>query len=145
MQHDDASMTEMDVENEQQAQLQHAIEDVHLDELRHPDPSGQRLLRLMNAIDAHVREETASIETYARVGRETNDPVVARIIELLLADEQRHHTLFRGIAASLRDRLDWVVDSSPPAHDPAMVNTLRALEREERRGAQQLRDLARLE
>jgi hypothetical protein len=131
--------------------LAHAIEEVHVDALRHPDPSGQCLLHLLGAVEVHVRDESASVETYARIGRETNDPVVAVVMELLVEDEQRHHTLLQRIATSLHDRLKWATDSSalPIGTEPATrtdgetVETVRALELEERRGTQQLRDLAR--
>jgi hypothetical protein len=75
-------MTQM-TQTEQLAdqRLERAIEDVHLDELRHPDPSGQCLLRLLGAVEAHVRDESVSVETYARIGRETSDPVVAVVME----------------------------------------------------------------
>jgi len=68
-------------------------------------------------------------------------------------DETRHHALFRRIAASHSERLNWVADAhalpidvEPPRHIVSeSVETVRALEDEERRGAQLLRDLARRE
>ena len=80
---------------------------MHLDARRHPDPSGQCLLRLLSTVEAHVRDESASVATYERIGRETRDPVVAAVMELVVEDEQNHHALLQRIAASLSERLNW--------------------------------------
>ncbi len=136
-----------------QQQLEHAIDDVHIDALRHPDPSGRGLLRLLAAVRGHIRDETPSVLAYARLGRETSDPIVAVVMELLVEEEERHHTLLERIASSLQDRLDWAMASSalPLGAEPASrtehetAQTVRALEDEERRGAQALRDLAHRE
>jgi hypothetical protein len=144
-------MTQTEQQTDQR--LERAIEDVHLDEVRHPDPSGQCLLRLLGAVEAHVRDESLSVETYERIGRETRDPVLAVVMELLVEDETHHYALLQRIATSLEAHLNWATDSpvlptgdEPPRQtDPEMVEAVRELEDEERRGAQQLRDLAHRE
>ena len=64
-------MTQTDQQADQL--LQRAIEEVHLDELRHPDPSGQCLLRLLGEVEAQVRDESASSQRMSASGvrRET--------------------------------------------------------------------------
>src|SRR6185503_10866960 len=103
-------MTE--AEERAQRQMEHVIEDVHLDSLRHPDPTGSGLQRLLRAVQTHMREEVGSVQTYARLGRETSDPVVAVVMELLVEEEERHHALFQRIAMSLEDRLNWATSAA---------------------------------
>jgi hypothetical protein len=72
-------------------------------------------------------------------------------MEFLVEEEERHHALFERIATSLHDRFDWAKGSSalplgtePAGHtDPDAVLAVQGLEPEERRGAHELRDLAR--
>jgi hypothetical protein len=54
-------MTETEIHA--QEQLDHAMDDVHMDGLRHPDPSGSGLPRLLQAAQAHIRDEAASVAT----------------------------------------------------------------------------------
>jgi rubrerythrin len=131
--------------------LQNTIDDVRMDALHHPDPGGVGLLTLVDTVQRHVREEAASIQTYARLADESRDPMVALVMQLLVEDEVRHHAMFERIAASLQDRLSWASESrsvpadSAPA-DRSQSETLRllhSLEEEEHVGAQALRRLAR--
>ena len=144
-------MTE--AEERAQRQMEHVIEDVHLDALRHPDPTGSGLQAPAAAVQTHMRTEVGSVQTYERLGRETSDPVVAVVMELLVEEEERHHALFQRIALSLEDRLNWATSaidllfgSAPSSHSAnRTVETVRALELDERRGAQELRNLAHRE
>jgi hypothetical protein len=127
------------------------IEEVRLDSEQHPDPCGGGLATLLQAIQQHVEEEGSTVQTYARIRRETDDPAVACVMELLVDEEERHHALFERIATSLRDQFNWATESSTlplataPAGraDPETAQLVRDLEEEERRGAQALRELAR--
>jgi hypothetical protein len=140
-----------DTDNQRNDRLRAMIEEVHMDELRHPDPCGAAITSLLRAVDRHIREETASVETYARLGRQTNDPVVAVVMQLLVQDEAHHHSLLRRIAASLQQRLNWetaqpgalpLTGECAAEANPELVQVLRALEAEERQGSRALRDLA---
>ena len=130
--------------------LQTMIEEVRLDAVQHPDPCGGRLATLLEAIQRHVQGEASTVRTYAHIRRETGDPIVAFVMELLVDEEERHHALFERIATSLRDQFNWATESSAlpldaaPAGrtDPQTARLVRDLEEEERRGAQALRELA---
>jgi rubrerythrin len=124
------------------------IADVYIDELRHPDPAGANLLSFIDTVESHISAEAASIQTYHRLVRQTSDPFIRVVMDLLIQDEARHHALPRQIAENLRAELTWspesppsLTDEAPDADGPTAVE-VRGLEAEERRGAEELRDLA---
>jgi rubrerythrin len=55
--------------------------------------------RVLHSFQAHVRSEQYVIDDYGRLAQQTTDPGVRLLIEQLLADERRHHGLFRAMAA----------------------------------------------
>jgi rubrerythrin len=126
--------------------MESSIDDVYVDALRHPDPSGAGLLNMLDAVRRHVRDEAASVRTYARLADEAHDPVVTQVLRMLVDDEKRHHAAFERIAASLEDRLAWSAEQSAAgaadASDFATVQLVQALEEEEHDGARVLRQLA---
>ena len=138
------------IDEEAVNRLQATIDEVRRDARTHPDPCGSGLLSLLQAIQQHAEEEASTIQTYARIGRETSDPVVAFVMQFLVDDEQRHHALFARMASSLHDRFNWAPDSTAQPFDSAgraqgdaeTARQVRALADEERRGAQALCDLA---
>ena len=123
-----------------------SIDDVYVDALRHPDPSGAGLLNMLDAVRRHVRDEATSVQTYVRLANEARDPVVAQVLRMLVEDEKRHHAAFERIAASLTDRLTWSAEQAEAgaaeAGDFATIQLVQALEEEEHNGAQALRELA---
>lgn len=69
------------------------------------------------------------------------------VMDMLVKDEARHHALLRRIAASLREKLNWSQPTALPSGDAstdesatATADEVRALELEERHGAQELRE-----
>jgi hypothetical protein len=114
------------------------IEEVRLDAVRHPDPCGGGLATLLEAIQQHVQEEAATVQTYARIGRETGDPTIRLVMELLVDEEERHHALFERIATSLQDQFNWAtespalpLDTAPAGRaDPQTARLVRDLEEE---------------
>jgi rubrerythrin len=121
-----------------------AILEAHMDELRHPDPAGAELFCFLRAVEQHNRGEASSVATYRRLLRDTTDPTIRVVMDMLVRDEARHHRLLRRIAKSLQEQLTW--QASPDALTPVRTATspekVRSLEQEERRGAVELRELA---
>lgn len=108
--------------------------------------------RLLAVIDTHASAEVEALEAYREM-RDAGDPLIALIMQIILDDEERHHTLLRRISASLRDALNWSQspealptgsEPSPPV-SPAMIATARELIQEEHTGAGHLRQLAHSE
>lgn len=128
----------------EQERLAAAIDEVHLDQLRHPDPCADCLIQLLQAVERHAREETAAIDAYARIGRDIPDPAVKAVMQLLVEDERHHHQLFEQLAASLREQLNWTASSAEHATqaDSESATAVRALAEDERRGARALRELS---
>ena len=122
-----------------------ALINVHIDALRHPDPSGHAHDRLLNAVQTHVRDESDSISAYQRILGTCTDPVLAAVMDLILQDEQRHHTALAHMAARLQAAFDWAPvpgTSAPSSGAGTSTEELRVLAADERRGALALRGLA---
>ena len=47
---------------------------------------------------AHVREETGFLEAYEALAAASDDETVRFLLELIVADERRHHDLFSSLA-----------------------------------------------
>jgi rubrerythrin len=116
------------------------------DQADHPS-SAERFLRLM---ESHIQGEEASIGAYAQLAEQSQDAVIALVMRMVMDDEDRHHTLLRQIAASLRDALQWTAspDALPTAYQPAaaatqsLVATAKELIAEELNGARLMRTAA---
>jgi rubrerythrin len=74
---------------------------------RHPDPTGHSVERLLDAVEAHARAEEVALGLYQRVAEQSGDPVVALVVQLILDDEHRHHTLLGSMATTLRNAREW--------------------------------------
>lgn len=105
---------------------------------------------LLHGVERHADEEQEAILAYGALAQRTPDPALRVLLELLIADERKHHELFRSIAARLRDDLDWKVSAgalpvagASVAGDAADRTFLLNAARDERRGAGELRRLAR--
>jgi hypothetical protein len=108
---------------------------------------------LLDAVERHASAEQDALAQYEYLRTASGDPVVALVMQLILEDEQRHHTLLKRIEASLRDAVDWThsPDALPVPTTPrepvnkSLVDTAKALIKEEHTGARYLRDLAERE
>ncbi|GAC1315419.1 MAG: hypothetical protein NVSMB2_06950 [Chloroflexota bacterium] len=123
------------------------------DVVQQQDPSGTSSYRLLDAVERHATAEAESLGHYRYLADQSEDPVVALIMRLILDDEDRHHSLLKRIATTLRDALNWTysADALPDggaAHTTdgsrqrELVALCRLLIEEERTGAQALRRLA---
>ena len=69
----------------------------------------ERWAALIHQFQAHVREETAFLEAYEALAANSQDESVRLLLELIVADERRHHDLFASLAAAS------VAADAPPA------------------------------
>ncbi|HEY2596126.1 MAG TPA: hypothetical protein VGK33_19720 [Chloroflexota bacterium] len=105
---------------------------------------------LLDAVQRHATAEQDALARYEYLGASSGDPVIALVMQLILEDEERHHGLLKRIETTLRDALNWTRSpaalplSAPPRLPVAvdLVETARALVKEERTGAHHLRALA---
>ena len=103
---------------------------------------------LFDHLTQHVAHERGLLEEYATAAQTTESAALAYLINLLIADERRHHLIFEQLARSLKSSAE-IRASSPdvPRIDFDAENraevlevTARLLDREE----QDLRELKRL-
>jgi hypothetical protein len=105
---------------------------------------------LLDAVERHAAAEQDSLAQYEYLRTASGDPVVGLIMQLILEDEERHHSLLKRIEATLRDAVEWThSEAALPATAPPrlpvsaeLVETAGALVAEERTGARYLHDLA---
>jgi rubrerythrin len=123
---------------------------INADVIGERDPAGEAFNRLLAAVERHASLEAEALGQYEHLARASNDPIIALVMSLILDDEERHHSLLKRIAASLRDALNWTYSANalPRAIAPAaeadedLTALARALIDEEKTGAQALRRLA---
>jgi rubrerythrin len=58
----------------------------------------ERWATLIHQFQAHVREETSFLEAYEALVAECDDDSVRLLLDLIVADERRHHDLFASLA-----------------------------------------------
>jgi hypothetical protein len=104
------------------------------------------LARLVSAIQAHEIAEIDAVAAYRELASTATDPVIASLLRMLLADEEHHHRVLRGIGMNLAGLVGGTPEQRmfPRAGTPAgSVEMLRQFARQERDGSQELRKLAR--
>lgn len=119
------------------------------------EPSKQQLRSgtveaLLDSLERHAIAEQNALAQYEYLRTASGDPVVALIMQLILDDEERHHSLLKRIETSLRDAIEWthspaaLPDSVPPRFPVPgeLAATANTLIKEERTGAHYLRELA---
>ncbi len=57
---------------------------------------------LFDHLTEHIKHERGLLKEYAEAARSTDSKALAYLINLLLADELRHHSLFKQLAQSLK-------------------------------------------
>jgi hypothetical protein len=117
------------------------------------DPSGETFNRLLDAVERHAAMEADALGQYEHLAQASGDPVIGLVMRLILDDEERHHSLLKRIASTLRDALNWTHSANALPHatvqPQASLEDLSALAHalidEEKTGAQALRRLAERE
>jgi rubrerythrin len=114
-------------------------------------PAESPLDRLLVAFERHVASEADTVAAYRQLTETSADPVVALLMQQVVDDEERHHQLLGGMAARLRDTLQWTHSpdalptrgTPPEAEAGALLAQVREFARQERDGARQARELAK--
>lgn len=96
--------------------------------------SNEWWVRITHALESHVREESHFLDAYEELCQAVEDPGTRFLIDLILADERRHHDLFALLAASARgdDGRPTLVSPDPSAEEARRIldPTARFLEAE---------------
>ena len=71
----------------------------------HPEISPVELL--INQFEGHERQELEFIRGYKKIVDEHPNPSVRFLLQLVISDEEKHHTLVHAMASSLRANLTW--------------------------------------
>jgi bacterioferritin (cytochrome b1) len=108
--------------------------------------------RLIRALEAHASAEAHDLATCQELAERSTDPVLKMLVQLVVEDEQRHHSLLQSMVHRLQEEVDFVHSyTALPVSEPdetagaEVAATLRALIRDEHEGARHLRHLARQE
>jgi hypothetical protein len=108
--------------------------------------------RLIRALEAHASAEAHDLATCQGLAERSSDPVLRLLLQLLVEDEERHHTLLQSMVRRLQEEVEFVPShSAVPVSEPdatagmELAATLRELIRDEHEGARHLRHLARQE
>jgi len=108
--------------------------------------SNEWWVRITHALESHVREETHFLDAYEELCESVEDLGTRFLIDLILADERRHHELFARLAASARgdDGRPVIVTPNPSAEEARRIlePTRRFLDAEQE-DREQLRRLAK--
>lgn len=117
--------------------------------MRHDRQDNEWWVRIGHAFSTHVRDEVYVLERYEALAQATTDPGTKFLLELILADEHRHHQIFEELAASATAHPGEGVSTVPPAPHPDAAVAPELLERTrqflelERADAASLKELIR--
>lgn len=70
---------------------------------------------LMNEFKHHESEEERWLSAYKKIAEDSEDPAIRFLLNMIIADEERHHQILGRAVASLKDDLA----STRPAQSPA--------------------------
>jgi len=72
--------------------------------------------RLARDFEAHEIEESRFLARYKEVAAKSRNRMVRFLLQLIVADEERHHATTQAIASTLQADLEWSEPASP-LHD----------------------------
>lgn len=70
-------------------------------------PEFSSVQRLMIEFQAHAEHEHRWLAEYRDNAKEASDPLVRFLLEMIVADEERHHELTVRMISKLKDELAW--------------------------------------
>jgi rubrerythrin len=70
-------------------------------------PEFSSVQRLMNEFQSHAGHEEKWLSSYQTSAKEASDPLIRFLLELIVADEVRHHELTKRMITKLKDELTW--------------------------------------
>ena len=74
--------------------------------------------RLLNEFEAHESKEEKSLEQYRAVIGDIKNPVNRFVLQLIIADEEKHRTVVHTMAATLKGSLTWTKPAGSLEGDP---------------------------
>jgi hypothetical protein len=109
-------------------------------------PEVERLARAFADHEAHERD---SLQEYGEAAGRTRDPLLGFLLDLVVADEERHHVLIGQIAQNLNASLTWKAPPSPlpflgrltTEERDRLLRLTSAFIKEEKRGVSECRTL----
>jgi hypothetical protein len=70
-------------------------------------PEFSAVQRLMHEFQTHESDEARWLAIYQKLAHESEDPLIRFLLNLIIADEVRHHEIIRHIVSGLQDELAW--------------------------------------
>jgi len=63
--------------------------------------------RLMKEFESHETDEAVFVRRYREMFETMRNPLVKFLVELILADEEKHHTVLQSMTSTLKGALTW--------------------------------------
>jgi hypothetical protein len=63
--------------------------------------------RLVDELEAHEYQEGMFLKRYKELAAKSDNRVVKLLLDMIVADEERHHAVTRAMAATIRGDLNW--------------------------------------
>ena len=63
--------------------------------------------RLMREFESHETHEAVYVRRYREMFQRMQNPLVKFLLELILADEEKHHTVLQSMTSTLKGSLTW--------------------------------------
>jgi bacterioferritin (cytochrome b1) len=63
--------------------------------------------RLMREFQSHETHEAVYVRRYREIFERMRNPLVKFLVELILADEEKHHTVLQAMASTLKGSVTW--------------------------------------
>ena len=72
--------------------------------------------RLMHEFQTHESDEARWLAIYQKLAHESEDPLIRFLLNLIIADETRHHEIICHIVSGLKDELAWTSSKTVAAN-----------------------------
>jgi rubrerythrin len=96
-------------------------------------PEFSAVQRLMHEFQTHESDEARWLAIYQKLAHESEDPLIRFLLNLIIADEARHHEIICHIVSGLKDELAWTSSEKgvvkPPEQDKRDKDFLGTVER----------------
>ena len=63
--------------------------------------------RLMNEFESHEGQEKEIADRYVEISKESKNPVVKFLLQLIIADERKHYEITHAMLSTLKGSLNW--------------------------------------
>jgi hypothetical protein len=96
-------------------------------------PEFSAVQRLMHEFQTHESDEARWLAIYRKLAHESEDPLIRFLLNLIIADEERHHEIISHIVSGLEDELALTSSEKgvvkPPEQDKRAKDFLATVER----------------